>query len=338
MFSPLLLPLLSAALSSGTEQTTNGPAALYDENVHARAWRTALKGPPQIFSENGWPQYTQGAHGNTPDNDKPPGTYVNTAADGWTAGFFPDILWQLYRRRTDLQPDLHFADEPTPEEWLSSAKAWTDPLVTNENLTNTHDLGFLAKPFESALQIDEEDKWLPVLQNMSDNLASRFVPGAGVIRSWDTNNDSYSSRGSHEDSVLVIIDNMMNLALLARSASTYTGNASHLDIAISHANKTRENHVREDGSTYHVCDYSGTTGEVYLCRTAQGLADESTWARGQAWAVYGFTEFYSLTGDPSYLETAMRTADFFISDLPADGLPFWDFDAPYVPNVTPRDR
>lgn len=338
MLSPLLLTLLPAALSSGVGQAIAGPAALYDENVYARAWRTALKGPPHLFSEDGWPQYTQGGHGNTPDNDKPPGTYVNTAAGGWTAGFFPDILWQLYRRRRDLQPGLHFEDEPIPEEWLSYAKGWTDPLITNENLTSTHDLGFLAKPFESALQIDEEDKWLPVLQNMSDNLASRFVPGAGVIRSWDTNNGSYSSRGSHEDSVLVIIDNMMNLALLARSASTYTGNSSHLDIAISHADKTRENHVREDGSTYHVCDYSGMTGEVYLCRTAQGLADESTWARGQAWAVHGFTEFYSLTGDPSYLETAMRTADFFITHLPEDGLPFWDFDAPYTPDVTPRDR
>lgn len=312
--------------------------AIYDENVFARIWRTALKGPPAINSEDGWPQYTQGAHGNTPDNDKPPGTYVNTAAESWTAGFFPDSLWQLYRRRRDLQPDLNILDEPTAEEWLSYAKGWTDPLIANRDLTTTHDLGFLAKPFESALQIDDEQKWIPVLQNMSDNLAARYVPAAGVIRSWDTDNSSSSSYGSHADSVLVIIDNMMNLALLARSASEYTHNATHLEIAISHANKTRDNHVRSDGSTFHVCDYSGTTAELYLCRTAQGLADNSTWARGQAWGMYGFAEIYSLTGDPSYLSTAMRIADFFITHLPADGLLFWDFDAPYIPNVTPRDR
>lgn len=95
--------------------------------------------------------------------------------------------------------------------------------------------------------------------------------------------------------------------------------------------------MREDGSSFHVCDYSATTGEVYFCRTAQGLADDSTWARGQAWGIYGFAEFYSLTGDPKYLQTAKRMADWFIEHLPADGLPFWDFDAAYVPNVTPRD-
>lgn len=128
-----------------------------------------------------------------------------------------------------------------------------------------------------------------------------------------------------------------NLALLARSASTYTYNSTLLEIAISHADKTMQHHVRADGSSFHVCDYSANTGEVYLCRTAQGLADNSTWSRGQAWGIYGFAEIYSLTGDSAYLETSMRMADWFIEHLPEDGLPFWDFDAEYAPNVTPRD-
>lgn len=128
-----------------------------------------------------------------------------------------------------------------------------------------------------------------------------------------------------------------NLALLARSASSYTHNSTLLDIAISHADKTMQHHVRADGSSFHVCDYSATTGEVYLCRTAQGLADTSTWARGQAWGIYGFAEIYALTGNPAYLETSKRMADWFIEHLPEDGLPFWDFDAGYIPNVTPRD-
>jgi uncharacterized protein YyaL (SSP411 family) len=96
-------------------------------------------------------------------------------------------------------------------------------------------------------------------------------------------------------------------------------------------------HVRADGSSFHVCDYSATTGEVYLCRTAQGLADDSTWARGQAWGIYGFAEFYSLTGNSAYLQTSQRMADWFIEHLPEDGLPFWDFDAEVAPGVTPRD-
>lgn len=87
------------------------------------------------------------------------------------------------------------------------AEAWTEPLTTNINVTGTHDLGFLAKPFESAMQIQKNDRYLPVLQNMSLNLAARFEPNAGVIRSWDCGSGGQAC--SHEDSVLVIIDNMM---------------------------------------------------------------------------------------------------------------------------------
>lgn len=137
--------------------------------------------------------------------------------------------------------------------------------------------------------------------------------------------------------MLVIIDNMMNLALLARSAATYTHNDTLLEIAISHANRTRDHHIRPDGSSYHVCDYSATTGDLYLCRTAQGLTNTSTWARGQAWAIYGFAEMYLFTGDESYLQTSITAANWYLDHLPQDGVPFWDFDAPYLPNVTPRD-
>ncbi|KAI6907496.1 hypothetical protein KC318_g4836 [Hortaea werneckii] len=130
---------------------------------------------------------------------------------------------------------------------------------------------------------------------------------------------------------------MMNLALLARSAYSYTKNSTLLNIARSHADKTMANHVRSDGSSFHVCDYSATSGDVYLCRTAQGLADNSTWARGQAWGIYGFAEFYSLTGELKYLETSKLMANWFIHHLPEDGLPFWDFNADCEPGVTPRD-
>ncbi|KAF7190167.1 Unsaturated glucuronyl hydrolase [Pseudocercospora fuligena] len=318
----------------------DGLRELFAENIQARLWRTALTQAPSLDDEHGWPQYTEGAHNNTPNLDEAVehGTYVKFSASSWTAGFFPDSLWQIYNREKNL---LHFHEslqgQPPLEEWLQVAQQWTDPLIANSNLTDTHDLGFLAKPFESALTYNDETKWLPVLANMSNNLAARYVPEAGVIRSWDTNNSTYTQRGSHEDSVLVIIDNMMNLALLARSAAKYTGNQTHLDVARSHADKTRDHHVRPDGSSYHVCDYSATTGELYLCRTAQGLADNSTWARGQAWGIYGFAEAYSSLEDQSYLETSIKMAEWFPNRLPQDGVPFWDFDAPFIPNVTPRD-
>lgn len=182
-------------------------APIFAENIFARLWRTALTGPPSLGDTQGWSHYTQGAYNNTPQEDIPPGTYVNTEASGWTSGFFPDALWQAYRRRTDLTHREAFLDEPSSEEWLAMAEAWTEPLVTNINLTDTHDLGFLAKPFESAMQIQGDDRYLPVLQNMSLNLAARFEPGAGIIRSWDC--VSGGQPCAHEDSVLVIIDNMM---------------------------------------------------------------------------------------------------------------------------------
>ena len=172
---------------------------------------------------------------------------------------------------------------------------------------------------------------------MSYNLAARFVPAPGVIRTRDTDSSSYSTRGSHANSVLVIIDNIMNLALLVHAAAHYTHNETLLDIAISHANKTRDNHVRKDGPTFHVCDYSATTDQLYLCRRARGLANNSTWSRGQAWAIYGFAQMYSLTRHLSLLEKSMRTAENYIEHLPDNGLASWDFDAPYIPKVTPRD-
>jgi hypothetical protein len=100
-----------------------------------------------------------------------------------------------------------YPGEPSAGEWLAMAEAWTEPLVTNSNVTDTHDLGFLAKPFESAMQIQDSDRYLPVLQNMSLNLAARFESKTGVIRSWDCGNGG--QRCSHKDSILVIIDNMM---------------------------------------------------------------------------------------------------------------------------------
>lgn len=287
-------------------------------------------------SQDAWPHYTQGSYDNTPVSDVAAGVYETSGASGWTSGFFPDILWQLYRQNASLCPG-RLTEGPSAEEWLDMAHAWTAPLTSNANLTSTHDLGFLAKPFESARQITGSDEFLPALRDMSVNLANRFVPGAGIISSWPCSNGSSSAWCSHDDSVLVIIDNMMNLALLARSATEYTGNTTHLDIARTHADNTILNHIRPDGSSFHVCDYSGTTGDVYFCRTAQGLADDSTWARGQAWGIYGFAEIYSLTGNASYLEASTRMANWFIEHLPDDGLPFWDFSAEYVPDETPRD-
>jgi hypothetical protein len=130
----------------------------------------------------------------------------------------------------------------------------------------------------------------------------------------------------------VIIDNMMNLELLF-FATHATGDSSFYHIAVTHANTTMRNHFRPDYSSYHVVDYDSTTGAIIAKRTAQGYADSSAWARGQSWGLYGYTMVYRSTHDPRYLEQARHIAHFILTNpnLPADKIPYWDYNAPGIP-------
>jgi len=129
----------------------------------------------------------------------------------------------------------------------------------------------------------------------------------------------------------------MNLEFLCE-VSKMTGNEKLKDICISHADKTMKNHYRPDYSSYHVVDYDSITGTVIHKQTAQGYADNSSWARGQAWGLYGFTMMYRETQDPQYLEQAQKVAAYIINypTLPKDKIPYWDYNAPNIPNE-PRD-
>ena len=130
---------------------------------------------------------------------------------------------------------------------------------------------------------------------------------------------------------------MINLELLFE-ATKLTGDSSFYKIAVSHANTTMKNHYRSDYSSYHVVDYDTATGKVIKKNTAQGYSDESAWARGQAWGLYGFTMCYRETKNKAYLEQADHIAHFILNNphLPNDLVPYWDFDAPGIPNE-PRD-
>jgi uncharacterized protein YyaL (SSP411 family) len=163
------------------------------------------------------------------------------------------------------------------------------------------------------------------LINSAKSLCTRFNPRVGCIRSWD-------SKKPHE--FLVIIDNMMNLELLFW-ATRATGDSSFYKVAVTHANTTMKNHFRPDYSSYHVINYNAVTGAVQQKRTAQGAADSSAWARGQAWGLYGYTVMYRETKDPCYLEQANKIAAFLLHHpyLPADKIPYWDFNAPGIPHA-----
>ena len=133
---------------------------------------------------------------------------------------------------------------------------------------------------------------------------------------------------------MVIIDNMMNLELLFWAAK-HSGDNRFAEIAINHANTTMEHHFRDDYSSYHQVTYDENTGEVKMRITNQGYADESSWARGQAWGLYGYVVMYRETKDQKYLDFAKGIADFIVNhpNLPADMVPYWDFNAPDIPNA-----
>jgi len=238
------------------------------------------------------------------------GSWKVKNSGSWTSGFFPGCLWYMY----EWSEDTLFL------EW---AENWTASMEQEKYDTGSHDVGFKVYcSFGNGYRITGNESYPAIMIQAAQSLATRFNPTVGCIKSWNS-----GSRGQYP----VIIDNMMNLELLFW-ASKNGGESSLYDIAVMHAVKTIENHVREDGSTYHVVDFDPSTGEVISRKTVQGYSDESTWARGQAWGLYGFTMAYRETDSTLFLATAKKIADYFIDHLPEDNVPYWDFVAPNIPD------
>jgi hypothetical protein len=240
------------------------------------------------------------------------GKYEFSNSGWWCSGFYPGTLLYLYEQTKD--PALY-----------TEAERILKVLEKEKNNTTTHDLGFMMYcSFGNANQVKSKPEYKEILLTSAKSLSSRFNPKVNCIKSWDGKPNEY----------LVIIDNMMNLELLFW-ATRVSGDSSYYKIAVTHANTTMKNHFRPDNSSYHVINYNAETGQVQQKRTAQGAADESAWARGQVWGFYGFTVMYRETKDIKYLEQAKRIAQFLLHhpNLPADKIPYWDFDAPGIPNT-----
>jgi unsaturated chondroitin disaccharide hydrolase len=243
----------------------------------------------------------------------PDGSWKTTAARDWTSGFFPGALWYMYG----------YTKDPF---FKKSALKWTAGMAQEQFDRGTHDLGFkIFCSFGTGNRFVPSEEYKKVVLQAAQTLSLRFNPVVGCIKSWDNRKWAYP----------VIVDNMMNLELLFWAAD-HGGSKRLREIAIKHAETTMKNHFRPDGGTYHVLSYDTTNGSVLVRNTHQGYADESVWARGQAWAIYGFTMTYRFTKDRRFLETAQRAADYFIQRLPSDNVPYWDFQAPEIPNE-PRD-
>lgn len=236
----------------------------------------------------------------------------------WTSGFIPGSMWYL-------------AEATGSDTWRQAAIAYTEATAPAKFDKSQHDLGFMLYcGYGNGLRLTGNPAYRDALLAGATTLVTRFNPKVAAIQSWDLWANSTWKYP-------VIIDNMMNLELLIWAART-ANEPYYRQVALTHADTTLKHHFRADGSSYHLVDYDPASGAVRGKVTVQGHADASAWARGQAWGLYGYTVMYRETRNPAYLEQARKIAGFMLAHhrLPADKVPYWDFDDPAIPNA-PRD-
>jgi len=273
--------------------------AIVNESPESRAKR----------EKNGWGELTN------PRNSEPDGTLNLVPSKDWTSGFFPGELWFLYEYTQN-------------NFWKKKAQQHTDILEKEKMNGSTHDMGFKVYcSFGNGYRLTQDEHYKEVLLQSARTLAMRFKPAAGIIRSWDHSTAKW----------LCPVINMMNLELLFW-ATKESKDSTFYRIAVDHARTTMKHHFRPDFSSYHVIDYDTITGQVLKKNTHQGFADESAWSRGQAWALYGYTMCYRETRLPEFLEQAQNIEKYLFThpNMPEDLIPYWDFDAPGIPDE-PRD-
>ena len=241
------------------------------------------------------------------DKDKKEWKEVTNDKLIWTSGFYPGVLWYAY-------------DITGNERWKNEAIKRTEVFEDFQNIKEHHDIGFMMFPaYGNGYKISGKKEYKDILLNSAASLASRFNPNVGTIKSWS--NKMHPRWKQH----ITIIDNMLNLELLFWAAKN-GGHKKYYDIAVKHAETTMKNHFRKDLTSWHVLEYDSINGNILNRHTKQGFADDSRWSRGQAWGVYGYTMVYKETKDKKYLDFAKKLADTYLSLLPHDMVPAWDFD------------
>lgn len=245
------------------------------------------------------------------------GTLSVVPAGDWTSGFYPGVLWYMFEMTGQMA-------------WKEKAIKYTEILEEQQFNGSNHDVGFrMYSSFGNAYRNTHNPDYVAVLEQSAKTLIARYYDKVGCLRSWDFNKENWQCP--------VIIDNMMNLELLFWT-TIKTGDSIYHNIAINHALTTLKNHFRSDNSSVHVVDYDTITGEVRKIDTHQGYSYESSWARGQAWGLYGYTVSYRFTENIDFLKQAEKIADLLLAhpNMPDDLVPYWDYDAPDIPDE-PRD-
>ncbi|KAI9148233.1 glucuronyl hydrolase [Paramyrothecium foliicola] len=363
-------------------ETSAALPELFAENIVAKVSRTAVR----LLAAPSYPSYPVvgiplGYPEIVPKDGPGAGQYDAREPEFWTCGFFPGTLQALLERAVKHPQALgtHGISPVALRAHLKSlCDAWSEPLHAMSSRTDTHDIGFIIMP---ALQRDWEltgnERSLKSIIHAAHSLASRYIPSAGVIRSWDLLIKKEITVTDMEDNALIIIDSLCNLNLLFYAAA-HSGEERLAQIAETHARTLMTSHLRKESptdfpdrqyqgqlfSSCHVANISPRDGQLKWQWTAQGYANGSTWARGQAWSILGYAQTYSSTKDKTFLEVACGAAEYFLYRLetapacvetcrPATPgssseastessgsgryVPLWDFDAPVDPQDPLRD-
>ena len=232
------------------------------------------------------------------------GKYQFTLDGVWTGGFWTGLLWLCYEEQRD--PEL-----------LTAAKGFTERLLPRANDSRNHDLGFMFYPSAIAgWRLTGEESYHAAALNAAESLARQFNEAGGFIPGW-------GFFGGEEWAGAVLIDTLMNLPLLVW-ASDNDGGGRLLRVVDTHTAKALDNHLRADGSVFHVYHFS-PQGEPLRGDTYQGLAPGSAWSRGQGWAIAGLSMLAGARGNKRYREAAQQVAQFIMANLPADRIPLWDY-------------
>lgn len=239
---------------------------------------------------------------------------ITSDSKWWCSGFYPGVLWYLYE----------YTGEAKHREL---AEKYSSRVENEKYNTYDHDIGFQINcSFGNGYRLTGRDDYSEVLKVAGRSGLERYNPKLGVIRSWDFNQQKWQYP--------VIIDNMMNLELLMWNYHN-TEDQVFQEVAISHADKTLEHHYRPDNSSWHVVSYDTISGLPHIKQTHQGASDESIWARGNVWGLYGYVVMYRETNLQRYLDHAIAIANLLIDhpNMPEDGIPYWDYLAPKIPDA-----
>lgn len=219
----------------------------------------------------------------------------------WTGGFLAGMMWQFHRRTGSA-------------EWRTRAEHYSKLLEHRQHDRNVHDLGFIfLSTYLPWYELTGDEQLHQVLIQAGRTLAMRFMAKGQYLRSFVAPESLF-------------IDIMMNVPIIFYAAKE-TGDKELLRVATNHCRTTRDTIVRADGSTAHEGTFDLETGKFLKQTTHQGLRDDSAWARGLGWSLYGYSKCYGLTGNEEFLQVAELNAKYWLDHLPADKVPYWDFDA-----------